>query len=137
MWTKIKNFIKRLFVRDDRIEIAVKIVSAIKTFTDTKIDDILIYVLTLVAPKTATVTAAIEKFISDKLPSLYLALHLIDVSDEAKTISEQTELVSKKMKENGTVEDEKALAAEIATFLEDGKLSYKEAKSLIDKHFKI
>lgn len=133
---KIWKWIKSLFVRENRVEMAVKVLEAIKTFTDTSIDEIIEYALMVVAPTTSTAVTLIKNFISNDLPSILLAYQLIDASDESKTVSEQCELVSKKAKEEGTIKNETDFAAAIAVALSDGELSFVEAKKLVSNYLK-
>ena len=136
MWKKIKNFVKGLFVRETRVELALKVAKALTSFRDSSADDIIIYVLNTVAPASATATTLVKNFLSNDLPVLMEALELMDASDESKNKEENMAAVSKTVKKMGEVVDETALQAAITKAFKDGKLSLVEAKEILSDNIK-
>lgn len=127
MWKWIKNIIGSLFKRSERIELAVKITKALKSFTDTKADNVLAYILNAVGVPYAK---TVQEFLENNLSAVVINLELMDVSDEGKTTEECCLLIANKLKEYGTVEKEEEFATAIAEAMENKKLSYIEAAQL-------
>jgi hypothetical protein len=127
MWKWIKNIIGSLFKRSERIELAVKITKALKSFTDTKADNVLAYILSAVGVPYVT---NVKDFLEKNLPAIVINLEMMDVSDEGKTTEECCLLIAKKLKEYGTVKKEEEFATAIAEAMKNKKLSYLEAIQL-------
>ena len=132
MW----KIFKKLFNRKSRIELAVKIARALTSFSDSSVDDIMIYVLNVVAPASATATTLVKNFLTNDLPTLLKAFELMDASDESSVTSENIQSISAAVKQMGTIVDETALQTAINKALEDGKLSLVEAKEILSNNLK-
>lgn len=129
-WLNIKNFFLTLLTRSERIELAVKVAKALKNFSDSSIDDIIVYVLTVVAPTTSTATSLITSFLKSDLPTILKVLQLMDASDESEDNETNMEAVSAKAKQLGTVNDT-TLESLVKKAMADGKLTYSEAKEIL------
>lgn len=136
MWTKIKNFLKKLFNRSDRVELAVSIAKGLKAFSDSSVDDILYYVLNIVSPATSTAVTLAKNFLNNDLPVLLKALEMIDASDETAIQETNINAVVNQVKQFGTVVDETALITAITKALEDGKITLVEAKEILSTNLK-
>ncbi len=131
IFEKIGNFFKKLFNRSDRIDLALKVTKALKSFSDTAADDIIIYVLNVVAPATSTATTLVKNFLDNDLPILLQALELMDVSDNNANTETNKEAVVMAAKKIGECDD-KALYSLVEKAFKDKKLSLSEAKEIIE-----
>lgn len=136
MWTKIKNFFKKLLGRSDRVELAVNIAKGLKAFSESSVDDILYYVLNIVSPATSTAVTLAKNFLNNDLPVLLKALELIDVSDETAIQETNINAVVSQIKKFGAVVDETALITAITKAFEDGKITLVEAKEILSNNLK-
>ncbi len=134
VWEKIKGFFKKLFRREDRIEMAVRVARALKNFSDSAVDDIIVYTLTVVAPKSAAITALIKNFLTDDLPLLLQALELMDAGDVSDVNEENITSIAEAVKKMASTVDEEDLLKAISLVMEDGRLTLSEAKELLSKY---
>jgi hypothetical protein len=136
MWSKIKNFFKRLFIRQERVEIAVSIAKGLKAFADSSADDILFYVFNILSPATGTVMAFAKNFLNSDLPTLLKALELIDASDETAIRETNINAVVSQVKQFGSIVDQTALTTAIEKSFKDGKITLGEAKDILSNYLK-
>lgn len=125
---KIWYFIKGWFVRETRIERALKIALALKAFMDSEADDVVVYVLSFTS--WGSYASKVQSVLENNLPEIVDKLEIMDVADEGSTKEECAELIVAKMLEKGEIEDKAKVLKIIAENLEDGKFSAKETKAI-------
>jgi len=135
MWKKFVSFLKVFFVRSERVELAVKVARALNCFAETKVDDIISYVVGMVAPETAAGLALLEGFLNNDLPVLLRALEMIDASDETSVRETNVNAVVSKVLMFCKTVDKKTLKKAVFKAFESGnKLSLAEAKEILKEY---
>jgi len=137
MLKKIIGFFKVFFVRSERVELAVRVARALNCFTETKADDIISYVVGMVAPETAAGLALIEGFLNNDLPVLLRALEMIDASDETNVRETNVNAVVSKVLLFCKTVDKTTLKKVVSKSFDSGnKLSLAEAKEILKEYVK-
>ncbi len=136
MWTKIKNFFKKLFIRSDRVELAVSVAKGLKAFADSSFDDVIFYILGVIAPATVAGTTLVKNVLNKDLPVLLKALELIDASDETAIRETNINAVVSQVKQFGSIVDEATLTIAIEKSMKDGKITLGEAKEILSNNLK-
>jgi hypothetical protein len=120
------------------VRVAVNVVQALKTFNESPTADIVAVILGSIKPGEADdiLIANVRKWLNKELPKLAIKLTLVDSTINLKTPDEKLKAIINafQLSEN---KGEKALAfaAQLAVYLEDGKLSYDELKEAANDYY--
>lgn len=120
------------------VKIAVNVVQAIKTFNESSTADIVAAILGSIKPGEADdiLIANVRKWLTKELPKLAVKLTLVESTINLKTTDEKLKAIinALQLSEN---KGEKALvfAAQLAVYLEDGKLSYDELRDAANDYY--
>jgi len=136
LWIKISEFIKKMYsklIDESKIYIptAIKVVEAIKSVTDSQVDDIILGVIKVMIPNLPhDKIDIIKKKIEDQLPKIILELNLVNVAVNSDNLNDQLQLILNALKlSSDEIKAEKyhVLASKILVILSDGKITWSEA----------
>lgn len=147
---KIINWFKNLFKKTSGaysaledtakpvVKVAVNVVQALKTFNESTTGDVVSAIVAAAIPGTKddALIAAVRVWLKKELPKIAIRLELVDTYINLKSTDDKMKAIidAFQLSEN---RGEKALAfaAQLAVYLEDGKLSADELKAAADDYY--
>lgn len=146
LWSWIKGLFSKVGNAYDSLEekakplvrIAVNVVQEIKTFNESGTADIITTIVTAAIPGTKDdiIVNATRTWLKKELPKIAIKLALVDSTINLKTTDEKLKAIisALQLSEN---KGEKALAfaAQLAVYLEDGKLSIEELTAAANDYY--
>ncbi len=129
MW----KWIKAWFDRRTRIARAAKIAKALKAFADSPYDDALAFVVTYLAPASATTVAGAKTALTTYVPEYCKILTLMDAADNSEITEENISNFTAEIKKMGKIIDQATLTTLIDKAFEDGKVKWSETKEILDE----
>lgn len=136
LFLKILSFIKKMYSKlidgsKIYIPISIKVVEILKEIMDSPVDDILLVLLTRLAPTLPIAQINIIKAkIEQSLPRLLVELNLVNSVVNAPTVNEQLQMILDALKvspDNVKAEKYHTIASKLLVILSDGKITWGEA----------